>query len=82
MLVLTRKTGERTVIAGLSTIEVLKAQGKRVQLAIRAPRNVAIRLRRQELAPREAREPVAREGDPGLTGQGPPGPCPGGPRHP
>jgi carbon storage regulator len=43
MLVLTRKTGERILIDGCIVIEVLAAEGNRVRIGIRAPRDVPIR---------------------------------------
>jgi carbon storage regulator CsrA len=49
MLVLTRKTGERIVIAGVITVEVLHTQANKVQLGIEAPRGVSIL--RAELRP-------------------------------
>jgi carbon storage regulator len=42
MLVLTRKTGERIVIAEVITLQVLGVQGNRVQIGIWAPRGVSI----------------------------------------
>ncbi len=42
MLVLSRKPGERVVIAGCITVKVLSV-GRRVRLAIEAPENVPIR---------------------------------------
>jgi carbon storage regulator CsrA len=79
MLVLTRKTGERIVIAGGITIEVLQTQGNRVRIGIEAPRGVSIR--RQELLLREDSH-THGEDDVRLTGQAPPCPCLEGPRHP
>lgn len=48
MLVLSRKPGESLTIGENVTIKVVRTQGGRVQLAIDAPREVAIR--RSELA--------------------------------
>jgi carbon storage regulator len=53
MLVLTRKTGERIVIAKVIVIKVLEIQGDRVLLGIEAPRNVPIRRDAGETKQRE-----------------------------
>lgn len=42
MLVLTRKAGEKLVIDGNITVEVVKIQGNRITLGIQAPSNVKI----------------------------------------
>lgn len=51
MLVLSRKIGERIVIADNIVLTVLEVHGKRARLGITAPANVNIR--RQELAPHD-----------------------------
>jgi carbon storage regulator len=61
MLVLTRKTGERIVIAESMTIDLLMIQGNRVRLGIQAPRDVPVR--RQELTLPEDGKTHGREGD-------------------
>jgi carbon storage regulator len=47
MLVLTRKPGERVILDGRITVEVLEVSGNRVLLGIQAPAEVAVA--RQEL---------------------------------
>ena len=42
MLVLSRKVGDRLVIDGNITVEVVKIQGNRISLGIVAPSNVKI----------------------------------------
>jgi carbon storage regulator CsrA len=42
MLVLSRKVGEKLVIDGNITVEVVKIQGNRISLGIIAPSNVKI----------------------------------------
>ena len=42
MLVLTRKAGERIVIADDVVVEVLEVQGNRVRIGIQAPHGVTI----------------------------------------
>jgi len=42
MLVLTRKAGERIVIADNVVVEVLEVQGNRVRIGIQAPQGVTI----------------------------------------
>jgi len=42
MLVLSRKVGEKLVIDGNITVEVVKIQGNRISLGIVAPSNVKI----------------------------------------
>jgi carbon storage regulator len=49
MLVLTRKAGERIVIADNVIVEVLEVQGNRVRIGIQAPQGVTI-LREELLA--------------------------------
>ena len=51
MLVLTRKTGERIVIAGAIVLEVLKARNDRVQIGVQAPRDVPILSGKRGLSP-------------------------------
>jgi carbon storage regulator len=60
MLVLTRKVGERVVIAGGIVIEVLAAKGRQVRLGVHAPPEVAV-----------WREELSRVRDPGSGGRGP-----------
>ncbi len=55
MLVLTRKPGEKIIIAGNITISVVEVSGQRVRIAIDAPRDV--RILRSELRPWD--EPAA-----------------------
>lgn len=52
MLVLSRKIGEKLVIDGNITVEVLRVHGNRVALGISAPANV--RVLRGELKPHPA----------------------------
>jgi carbon storage regulator len=54
MLVLSRKPGESLTIGENVTIKVVRTQGGRVQLAIDAPREVAIR--RSELAKHDPKQ--------------------------
>jgi carbon storage regulator len=56
MLVLTRKPGERIVIAKVIVIEVLETEDGSVRLGIQAPRNVPIR--RESAETREKEEPA------------------------
>ncbi|AMV31479.1 hypothetical protein VN12_05130 [Pirellula sp. SH-Sr6A] len=42
MLVLSRKVGERLVIDGNITVEIVKIQGNRISLGIVAPSNVKV----------------------------------------
>ncbi|MBU6175129.1 MAG: carbon storage regulator CsrA [Planctomycetes bacterium] len=53
MLVLTRKAGERILIANNIVVEVLEVQGNRVRIGIQAPSNVSIL--RQELVAQVAK---------------------------
>src|SRR5262249_4863486 len=43
MLVLTRKVGERLVIGGGITVQVLGVNGRRIRLGVEAPAEVAVR---------------------------------------
>jgi carbon storage regulator len=54
MLVLTRKAGERIVIADNIVVEVLEVQGNRVRIGIQAPQGVTIL--REELLAGKARD--------------------------
>jgi carbon storage regulator len=56
MLVLTRKIGERIVIADSIFIQVLEAKGQRIRLGVEAPPDV--RIWREELAETPASYPV------------------------
>lgn len=60
MLVLTRKTGERTVIAGDINLVVLSIQGNRVKLGFQGPAHVPIL--REEICRRTGGEPRALTG--------------------
>jgi carbon storage regulator len=60
MLVLTRKAGERIVIADVIKIVVLQAQGNRVRIGIEAPRDLPIY--RQERWEEPAPPDPCREG--------------------
>jgi carbon storage regulator len=53
MLVLTRKVGERVVIAGEIVVVVLEVNGQRIRLGVEAPPEVSIR--RQEVS--ESQQP-------------------------
>ncbi|MBY0230007.1 MAG: carbon storage regulator CsrA [Gemmataceae bacterium] len=55
MLVLTRKAGEKIIIADNVTVEVLEIQGNRVRIGIQAPQGVTI-LRQELLAAKQAVE--------------------------
>jgi carbon storage regulator len=57
MLILSRKVGERIVIAGDIIVKVLEVQGKRVRLGIDAP--TGVNIRREELVPRSQEEELA-----------------------
>lgn len=57
MLVLSRKTGERTIIAGNVRVVVLSVQGDRVKLGFDGPPEVPIH--REEVLERMAREEAA-----------------------
>ncbi|XZE45166.1 carbon storage regulator [Pirellulaceae bacterium SH467] len=56
MLVLSRKVGERLVIDGNITVEVVKIQGNRISLGIVAPSNV--KVLRGELDRTQTCEPI------------------------
>jgi len=64
MLILSRKVGERIVIAGNIVVTVLEVQGKRVRLGIDAPAGISIR--REELPPLDQAAKGSRQ--PALTG--------------
>jgi carbon storage regulator len=57
MLVLTRKAGERILIADNIVVEVLEVQGNRVRIGIQAPSGITIL--RQELVTQVKAEPKA-----------------------
>jgi carbon storage regulator len=59
VLVLSRKPGERIVLAEVVTVTVVQIERGRVRLGIEAP--AAIPLRRQELAPRPVRKPIGAQ---------------------
>jgi carbon storage regulator len=59
MLVLTRKAGEKIVIAENVVIEVLEIQGNRVRIGIQAPRGITIL--RQELLLEKSDDLLASE---------------------
>ncbi len=65
MLVLSRKVGEKLVIDGNITVEVVKIQGNRISLGIVAPSNVKI-LRDELKHPKEKVEKVEFVIDGGL----------------
>ena len=56
MLVLSRKVGEKLVIDGNITLEVVKIQGNRISLGIVAPSNV--KILRGELAEHQAKSQI------------------------
>jgi carbon storage regulator len=58
MLVLTRKAGERILIADNVVVEVLEIQGNRVRIGIQAPSGVTIL--RQELLTQKADKPAPK----------------------
>ncbi len=58
MLVLSRKVGEKLVIDGNITVEVVKIQGNRITLGLVAPANV--KILRGELKQRETTATVAK----------------------
>ena len=63
MLVLTRKAGERIVIADSIVVEVLEVQGNRVRIGIQAPSGVTI-LRQELLTGKNPKEdPAGRTQD-------------------
>jgi carbon storage regulator len=61
MLVLSRKTGEKIIIAGGITVTVLETSGSRVRLGIEAPPEVSIRRNeinlQQRLSPEASAQP-------------------------
>jgi carbon storage regulator len=59
MLVLTRKVGERIVIDDSIVVTVLKVQGNRVRIGIRAPETVAIQ--RDELMVKDGQVVAGKE---------------------
>jgi carbon storage regulator len=60
MLVLTRKAGERIVIADNIVVEVLEVQGNRVRIGIQAPQGVTIL--REELLTGKPEQPKTNPG--------------------
>ncbi len=68
MLVLSRKVGEKIVIADNIVVEVVKVSKDRISLGISAPSNV--KIRRSELAPLEvpASQKVVIDIHPSLMG--------------
>jgi carbon storage regulator len=56
MLVLSRKVGDKLVIDGNITVEVVKIQGNRISLGIVAPSNV--KIRRGELTEQQAKAQI------------------------
>lgn len=56
MLVLSRKVGEKLVINGNITVEVVKIQGNRISLGIVAPSNV--KILRGELTEQQAKTQI------------------------
>jgi carbon storage regulator len=65
MLVLTRKAGERIVIANDIIVDVLEIQGNRVRIGIQAPKGVTIL--RQELLQERGEVIAARKTADALT---------------
>lgn len=57
MLVLSRKVGDKLVIDGKITVEVIKIQGNRISLGIVAPSNV--KILRGELTEQQAKAQIA-----------------------
>ena len=57
MLVLSRKVGDKLVIDGNITVEVVKIQGNRISLGIVAPSNV--KILRGELTKQQAKTQIA-----------------------
>ncbi len=57
MLVLTRKAGEKLVIDGNITVEVVKIQGNRITLGIQAPSDVKI-MRSELQAPKVKQQTI------------------------
>ncbi len=64
MLVLTRKVGERLVIDGNVTVEIVRIQGNRITLGVVAPADV--KILRGELQPKqpkvETTKPIVTDG--------------------
>lgn len=60
MLVLTRKEGQKVVIAHNITIEVIRISGNRITLGVEAPKDVSIR--RNELKPKTASNLLTNSG--------------------
>jgi carbon storage regulator CsrA len=56
MLVLSRKVGDKLVIDGNITVELVKIQGNRISLGIVAPSNV--KIRRGELTEQQAKAQI------------------------
>ena len=56
MLVLSRKVGDKLVIDGSITVEVVKIQGNRISLGIVAPSNV--KILRGELTEQQAKPQI------------------------
>ncbi|MFN7844358.1 MAG: carbon storage regulator [Pirellula sp.] len=56
MLVLSRKVGDKLVIDGNITVEVVKIQGNRISLGIAAPSNV--KILRDELTEQQVKTQV------------------------
>ena len=54
MLILTRRVGERVVIGGNITVEILGVKGNQARLGIAAPRDVSVH--REEIEERIKRE--------------------------
>ncbi len=67
MLILTRKPGETVVIGEEVRITVLAVRGSQIKLGIDAPREV--RVNREEVLEREARDWVAAQGETGHSTQ-------------
>ena len=62
MLVLSRKVGEKLVIDGNITVEVVRIQGNRISLGLVAPSNVQILRSELHSAPPQPNEqPVGEE---------------------
>ena len=57
MLVLSRKVGDKLVIDGNITVEIVKIQGNRISLGIVAPSNV--KILRGELTEQQAKAQIA-----------------------
>jgi len=66
MLILSRKVGERIVIAGDIVVKVLEVQGKRVRIGIDAP--AGVNIRREELLPRNKEEDLLHTSVPAEAG--------------